>query len=155
MLQPKEKWGRHCCRPHSHRRVDPEGYFTPDVSPQASLQLCRPTLASVPDLCLAGSDPEDLSLASLGSETVSHFKLPQADWGMPGGTTIPSATRFADPVFPAMVLAWDQRFDCGHPCGISGLLACSMRSCIAASIWLVFPLRIGRRSSVKFRFRDR
>ena len=25
MWRGKEKWGRHCCRPHSHRRVDPRG----------------------------------------------------------------------------------------------------------------------------------
>jgi len=27
----KRKWGRHCCRPHSHRRVGPEGHLTPGV----------------------------------------------------------------------------------------------------------------------------
>lgn len=36
---PQSKWGRHCCRPHSHRRVVPspgepfEGRLAPDVSP--------------------------------------------------------------------------------------------------------------------------
>ena len=27
----KRKWGRHCCRPHCHRRVGPEGHLAPDV----------------------------------------------------------------------------------------------------------------------------
>lgn len=31
---PKTKWGRHCCRPHCHRRVGSEERFTPDVSLQ-------------------------------------------------------------------------------------------------------------------------
>jgi hypothetical protein len=35
----KEKWGQPCGRPHSHRRVDPEGRLTPGVSMPSGMLL--------------------------------------------------------------------------------------------------------------------
>jgi hypothetical protein len=67
----KRKWGRHCCRPHSHRRVGPEGRFTPGVSlqPPGGRRLYRPALAPVPVLSGAGYDPKIFPLPPGGSAT--------------------------------------------------------------------------------------
>lgn len=51
----KRKWGRHRCRPHSHRRVAPGGTWRPafrKVEPRRSDHLCRPALAPA-----SGLDP--------------------------------------------------------------------------------------------------
>ena len=76
---PKEKWGRPCGRPHSHRRVGPEGHLTPGVSMPVPRSSCehsksasiRPALAPAPVPSGAGIDREDLSLPPGGSETIS------------------------------------------------------------------------------------
>ncbi len=67
MIRPqKGKWGRHCCRPHSHRRVVAlsRGLFgeppfprsrarlAPDVSPSPKCRVSSPALAPASDYCL-------------------------------------------------------------------------------------------------------
>ena len=87
---PQEKWGQPCGRPHSHRRVGPEGHLTPGVSmpPERLLRVsrkrpqCRPALAPVPvpsgaqlrseDLCRSTRRFRDRSL-DLEPRTVACF----------------------------------------------------------------------------------
>jgi len=63
---PQSKWGRHCCRPHSHQRVGAlsRGSFgeplvprsrarlAPDVSPLPKSRVLSPALAPASDFCL-------------------------------------------------------------------------------------------------------
>ena len=66
----RRKWGRHCCRPHSHRRVGSEERFTPGVSLQPEgRRLCRPALAPVPVPSGAGYDPKTFPSPHGGSAT--------------------------------------------------------------------------------------
>ena len=62
----QSKWGRHCCRPHSHRRVvalsrvpfgEPpvprsRARLAPDVSPTPKYRVLSPALAPASDHCL-------------------------------------------------------------------------------------------------------
>ena len=70
--RPKRKWGRHCCRPHSHRRWAPEGTLIAWRVPLSARRLqavCRPALAPVPVPSGAGYDPKTCPSPHGGSAT--------------------------------------------------------------------------------------
>lgn len=84
----KKKWGRHCCRPHSYRRVvfpeeELDARRFPASRGQApQSQLCRPALApaSVPS-CIGKSVPKNIIAATWRNRDrtfVGGFPLPQS-----------------------------------------------------------------------------